>query len=70
MTIIAQVWSQEPAGWEGTILQAGGTVMLVLVVGVRGTGTGTEEIEDLTRAMGLPESRNLFFTMEQLLFMI
>ena len=59
MTIIAQVWPEEPAGWEGTVLLAEGTVMLMLVV-VRGTGTGTEEIEDLTRAMGLPESRNLF----------
>ena len=54
VTIIAQDWPEEQAGLEGTVLLAEGTVML----GV-GRGTGTEETGDLTRAMGLPESRNL-----------
>ena len=57
MTIIAQDWPEEPVGLEGTVLLAEGTVMLVVV---RGTGTGTEETGDLIPAMGLPESRNLF----------
>ena len=54
VTIIAQGWQEEQAGLEGTVLLAEGTAML----GV-GQGTETEETGDLTRAMGLPESRNL-----------
>ena len=60
MTIIAQVWLEEPAGLEGTVLLVEGTVTMSVLV-VWGTGTGTEEIEDLIPAMGLRlESRNLF----------
>ena len=62
VTIIAQVEPEVPTLREGTALLDEGTVMLVVLVVVGGTtGTGTEEIEDLIRAMGRPESRSLFF---------
>ena len=59
VTIIAQVYPEVPTVWEGTALLDEPTVMLVMVLGET-TGTGTEEMGDLIRAMGRPESRSLF----------